>query len=175
MYGNKFFSHGKVIKCKHTGKVKPDLHVDRIDTPQMAYGFILAAVTLLHGRVFLQAAGAGQMCDSANALVVGNNATREANAERVDISKTTLYLDIDNPAPCTGNITSWTICYYNNIGGGHGSRRRRSRSRRSNSNMTPQEDSRSILFAIYRSRSRQRYERVSDTFEFTVDLTVTGK
>ena len=160
----------------------------------MAYGFVLAAITLLLGRVYLATCtdmptDAGQVCDSADTVVVGNNATRETNAERAVISRTTLYLDIDNPAPCTGNITSWTICYYNNLGGDPGGRRRRSRSRRSdtsgmqNNNMTPQEDSRSILFAIYSQRtqgrsenedsSRLRYEQVSNTYEFTV--TAPGK
>ena len=65
------------------------------------------------------------------------------------------YLNTANPAPCTGNITSWRVCYY-----GPG-------------------DSTSLLFlrsylsvyAVYRrmgSGSNERYIRVSEMFTATV-------
>ena len=58
------------------------------------------------------------------------------------------YLDVEHPAPCAGNVTSWTVCYYapNNV-----------------------ENDRIYwaFYAIYRkivSESDDRYARVSDTF-----------
>ena len=62
------------------------------------------------------------------------------------------YLNTDNPAPCTGNITSWRVCYY-----GPGD------------NVTL----RSYLtaYAVYRlmgSGSNERYERVSEVFTASV-------
>ena len=58
------------------------------------------------------------------------------------------YLDVDHPAPCAGNVTSWTVCYYapNNVA---------------------ENGIYWAFYAIYRrnvSENGDRYERVSDTF-----------
>ena len=61
------------------------------------------------------------------------------------------YLNTDNPAPCTGNITSFRVCYYG---------------------PSSVDQNQMIIFmstfAIYRrmgSGGDERYERVSDTFK----------
>ena len=39
---------------------------------------------------------------------IGNNNETEATPSRAEL----FYLDTANPADCTGNITSWRVCYY---------------------------------------------------------------
>ena len=165
------------------------------------FEFVLAAITLLLGRVFLATCTdmpehVGQeQCDGAE--IVGNSAAKEEGSPRASRSETLLYLDTENPASCTGNITTWTFCYYYTDPGGDpdGASRSRtertrsqsSKSSRGNSNMQPAEDSRSIVLAIYRqtatndrsrsrstptrSRSRsQSYERVDILPYYTTTL-----
>ena len=76
--------------------------------------------------------------------LIGNSDETELRARR----DRRFYLDDDHPAPCAGNVTSWTVCYY-----------------------APDDvrDNRIYwtLYAIYRrnvSGNDDLYERVSDTF-----------
>ena len=58
------------------------------------------------------------------------------------------YLDVDHPAPCAGNVTSWTVCYYA-------------------PNSVADNGIYWALYAIYRrnvSENGEHYERVSNTF-----------
>ena len=76
--------------------------------------------------------------------LIGNSDETELRA-RTDRR---FYLDDDHPAPCAGNVTSWTVCYYapNNVA---------------------ENGIYWALYAIYRrnvSENGDRYERVSDTF-----------
>ena len=73
-----------------------------------------------------------------------------SNSQVGEVRQQRFYLDIRNPAPCTGNITSWKVCYYG-----------------------PEEvhpvGSYWATYAIYRpmgsnSESNDRYERVSNMF-----------
>ena len=79
-------------------------------------------------------------------LIGNSNETRVTR--RAGSSARRFYLDVEHPAPCAGNVTSWTVCYYapNNVA-----------------------ENRIYwaLYAIYRrnvSENGDRYERVSDTF-----------
>ena len=74
---------------------------------------------------------------------VGNSDQRELNG-RTDRR---FYLDVDNPATCTGTVTSWRVCYYgpNDLRTG----------------------SYWATYAVYRrmgSSGNERYERVSQMF-----------
>ena len=76
--------------------------------------------------------------------LVGNSNETQVSAIRDEM----FYLDVDHPAPCAGNVTSWTVCYYgpNDVG----------------NNILYW-----ALYAIYRrnvSENGDHYERVSDTF-----------
>ena len=73
-----------------------------------------------------------------------------ADGQVREVRQQRLYLDVNNPTPCTGNITSWTVCYYG-----------------------PEDVHRVgsywATYAIYRrmgsnSESTDRYERVSEMF-----------
>ena len=73
------------------------------------------------------------------------------NSDETELSIVTdrrFYLDVEHPAPCAGNVTSWTVCYYG-----------------------PNDVRNNIiywaLYAIYKrnaSGNGDRYERVSDIF-----------
>ena len=76
--------------------------------------------------------------------LIGNSNETQVSAIRDEM----FYLDVDHPAPCAGNVTSWTVCYYapDNV-------------RNNRIYWT--------LYAIYRrnvSGNDDLYERVSDTF-----------
>ena len=76
--------------------------------------------------------------------LIGNSDETQLRARR----DRRFYLDDDHPAPCAGNVTSWTVCYYapNNLA---------------------ENGIYWVLYAIYRrnvSQNGDRYERVSDTF-----------
>ena len=74
------------------------------------------------------------------------------------------YLNTANPAPCTGNITSWRVCYYRPL--------------------FPLFQTFSIryysywaTYAVYRkveSGSNVQYQRVSETFSATADNVIQG-
>ena len=40
--------------------------------------------------------------------LIGNSDETQLRARR----ERRFYLDVDHPAPCAGNVTSWTVCYY---------------------------------------------------------------
>ncbi len=92
-----------------------------------------------HTVLYLSSAQSEQTCGS-----IGNNNETAATASRAQI----FYLDTDNPATCSGNISSWRVCYYgpdsiDNFG------------------------SYWATYAVYRrmgSGNRVRYERVSEMF-----------
>lgn len=54
-------------------------------------------------------------CESAATLVSAQDTCHFGNSnvsEVGEIREQRFYLDVNNPAPCTGNITSWRVCYY---------------------------------------------------------------
>ena len=79
-----------------------------------------------------------------------------------EVRQQRLYLDINNPAPCTGNITSWRVCYYG-------------------PENVHRVGSYWATYAVYRrmgsnSESDDRYERVSEMFSAlrTVEQSTVG-
>ena len=76
--------------------------------------------------------------------LIGNSDETQPRARR----DRRFYLDVDHPAPCAGNVTSWTVCYY----------------------APDSVESDRIywaFYAVYRinvSENDDHYERVSDTF-----------
>ena len=76
--------------------------------------------------------------------LVGNSNETRLTARR----DRKFYLDVEHPAPCAGNVTSWTVCYYPPD------------SVENNSTYW-------AFYAVYRrnvSENGEHYERVSDTF-----------
>ena len=81
---------------------------------------------------------------------IGNNNETRATVE----TDRMFYLNTANPAPCTGNITSWTVCYYG-------------------PNDSLERDQRSYwaTYAVYRvmgSGENERYERVSNMYSAVI-------
>ena len=76
--------------------------------------------------------------------LIGNSNETQLSAIRDKM----FYLDVEHPAPCAGNVTSWTVCYYA-------------------PDSVRTDRIYWALYAIYRrnvSENGDRYERVSDTF-----------
>ena len=145
-------------------------------------------------------AAAADIADRSTCGHIGRNNETEGTPIRDHEFKSTFYLDMDNPAHCTGNITSWRICYYapeeadtddstrGRMGGGPGGRRKRStmtRSSRTNrsgsTDDTPQDSSSftsseyQATYAVYRLAGQQTNSAVVYTMvassKFTANLT----